>query len=588
MTLGREPDGALYRRLWAGVAAAVVVGMVVGCAGPVGAPATSGAAGAPQAVAPPPRESRTLNVAIRVEPSTIATRPLQQAGVGLYMPERMFNAQIAYLDGKGATQPFLVEAIPVLGSDSWRVNSDGRMETTYRLRPNVTWHDGTSLTAEDFVFSWRAYSTPALGHATLPPFKFMDTVVALDARTFVVNWRQVYPDTAFVAGVNTEFPPVPRHILEPLLQADAIEAFVNHPRWTREFVGLGAYRLDRWEAGAFLEGAAFDGHVLGRPKIDRIKLNFMSDARAVLASILAGEIHLTDGTSAGLPEVAVLKRQWIAAGKGEVHLHPNQWRGAFFQFRPEYLTPRTLLNPVVRKALAHAVDRQPLNDALYDGDGIISDSMFPPQSIWGPAVQRGAVQYPYDLQRAEQLMRDAGFTKGADGAYTSPTEGRFSFEVKTNQASDNESEVSILASTWRQAGFDAHEAVLPAALAQNPEARSTYTGMYTNSQNCCESAVLGLVSTSISRAENRWSGGNRSGWSHAEFDRLADTFTRTLDRAERDQQISQLLRIITDDVQSITLFIRAQAWTPVTELRGLAVAPPEGNMAWDIRNWEFR
>jgi hypothetical protein len=50
-------------------------------------------------------------VAIRLEPSTIATRPIAQAGVGLYLPERMFNAQIAYLDGKGTTQPFLVEAL---------------------------------------------------------------------------------------------------------------------------------------------------------------------------------------------------------------------------------------------------------------------------------------------------------------------------------------------------------------------------------------------------------------------------------------------------------------------------------------------
>ena len=48
------------------------------------------------------------------------------------------------------------------------------------------------------------------------------------------------------------------------------------------------------------------------------------------------------------------------------------------------------------------------------------------------------------------------------------------------------------------------------------------------------------------------------------------------------------MHILTDDVQSITLFIRAQAWVHVTELRGLTIAPPEGNMSWDIANWEFR
>jgi peptide/nickel transport system substrate-binding protein len=571
-----------------GLFAALIGTLLASCAAPASAPTSAPRSADATAAPAAPRESRTLNVAIRLEPVSVSTRPLGQVGVGLYLPKRTFNAEIASLDDRGNTQPYLVEALPQLGTDSWRVQPDGKMETTYRLRPNITWHDGTPLSAEDFVFSYRVYSTPGLGHATLAPINFMEEVLAPDARTLVIRWRQAYPDVAFVTGTNIEFPPLPRHILERALQPDQLEAFANHLYWTREFVGLGPYKLDRWEPGAFLEGAAFDAHVGGRPKIDRIKLTFMSDARAVLASILAGETHLTDGTAVGLPEVAVLKRQWVAQGKGTVLLHPNQWRAANFQHRPDIASPRTLLNPVIRRALAHSVDRQPLNDALYDGDGIVTDSVFPPQSIWGAAAERGAVKYPYDPQRAEQLMREAGFIRGADGFYSSPLDGRLTFEVKTNQGSDNESEVSILASTWRQAGFDATEAVLPAALAQNAQARATFSSVYTNSQNCCESALLGFTSSAIGTAENRWTGGNRGGWSNQEYDRLTDTLTRTLARNEREQLISQMVRLLTDDVQSITLFIRAQAWTPVTELRGLTVAPPEGNMSWNMENWEFR
>ena len=47
--------------------------------------------------------------------------------------------------------------------------NDGKMETTYRLKPNLTWHDGTPLTAGDFVFSYQLYSTPEVGQGTLPP-----------------------------------------------------------------------------------------------------------------------------------------------------------------------------------------------------------------------------------------------------------------------------------------------------------------------------------------------------------------------------------------------------------------------------------
>lgn len=354
--------------------------ILAGCAPTPGAPVST----AP-AQEPPPDPNRTLVVAIRVEPSTLTTRPLRQAGVGLYLPSRAFNGQIALLDDQANLRPYLVESLPQLNTDNWRVFPDGRMETTYKLRPNITWHDGEPFTAEDFVFGWRVYATPSLGHSGLPPYNAIDEVQALDTQSFVIRWRQPYPDAAFVAGLNVEFPPLPRHILERALQPDQLEAFANHPFWTREYIGLGPYKLDRWESGAFLEGAAFDAHIWGRPKIGRIKLNFIGDANTAMANVLAGDVQLTDGTSIGLPEVAILKRQWAPQNGGFV-LHPNQWRAANFQMRPEVATPRTLQDPRVRKALAHAVEKSILNETLYDGDGIPADSVVPPMSIWDPLV----------------------------------------------------------------------------------------------------------------------------------------------------------------------------------------------------------
>jgi ABC-type transport system substrate-binding protein len=49
--------------------------------------------------------------------------------------------------------------------DTWRVFPDGRMETTFRLRANLTWHDGEPLSGADFVFAWRVYTNPDLGTA---------------------------------------------------------------------------------------------------------------------------------------------------------------------------------------------------------------------------------------------------------------------------------------------------------------------------------------------------------------------------------------------------------------------------------------
>src|SRR5205823_6216149 len=92
--------------------------------------------------------------------------------VGPNAPERtrrMFNAELVLYDGKDVPHPYLAESIPRLNSAAWQVFPDGRMETTYRLRPGLTWQDGASLTAEDFVFAWRLYASPALGMFTSSP-----------------------------------------------------------------------------------------------------------------------------------------------------------------------------------------------------------------------------------------------------------------------------------------------------------------------------------------------------------------------------------------------------------------------------------
>src|SRR5438105_13360932 len=119
------------------------------------------------------------------------------------------------------------------------------------------------------------------------------------------------------------------------------------------------------------------------------------------------------------------------------------------------------------------MDKDAINEAVYDGQSIPAEIMIPPTSAAGRAVDAAIAKYPFDPRRADDLMGQAGFTKGADGTYTSPTAGRFTSEIKTNNGTDNVAEMSILASGWRQAGFDMQDAVLPVALSQDAEARAT-------------------------------------------------------------------------------------------------------------------
>lgn len=534
--------------------------------------------------------SRTLVIALGSEPGSVAVRSLIQSGSGRQLPVKLFNAQLAQLDHRGQPVAQLAEALPQLNTDTWRVFPDGRMETTYRLKPNLTWHDGAPLTAEDFAFSWRVFSNPDAGGAGSPPLAAMEEVRAADQRTVVVRWNSPYPDADSLAARDREFPPLPRHILADALDSGGgITTFGNHPYWSREFVGAGAYRIDRWEPGSFIEAAAFDGYALGRPKIARMKLMFISDSNTLVANLLAGEVQLAaDLGDVGREQFQTLKREWEGRGAGRVLREPGQWGATHFQLRPELATPRALLDPRVRKALAHAVDKAALNGALYDGEGTLADSMIPSRSQFGPEAEKSVVRYAYDLRRSDQLMGDAGFRKGPGNTYASQSGERFATELKTNAGPDSEAELLIMANGWREAGFDVQESVLPSALTRNAEVRATFPSMFTYTTTAGEPALIEYVNARVPSPENRWLGGNRAAWTDPNYERLVAALNQTLDRSERARQVAQMVAIFTEALPVNSLFFRPSTAAYVSSLVGPGPVATETNMAWNAYAWEFR
>jgi peptide/nickel transport system substrate-binding protein len=528
-----------------------------------------------------------LAAAVRLEPTTLALRPLREIFGAPYLPNRMFNAEFATLDDQGIPRPYLVEALPQLNTDTWKVSPDGRMETTYRLLPNLTWQDGAPFSAEDFVFGYRVYTTPELGLLRTPPFDTIDEVLATDDRTLVIRWKRPYPDANHMAGRDRQFPALPRHLLEQTYQTESADTFSSLPYWTREYVGLGPFRVVRWEPGAFIEAEAFTGHARGRAKIDRIRLSFIPDVNTVLANALAGEVQLVGDNAVQFEQAATLRREWEPRGGGTVLAHYNTWRGVNFQFRPAFVRPEALLDVRVRQALAHGVDRQALNEAIYGGTGYLIDFLVPPVGQWGVAAQRGAATYGYDVRRTEQLMREAGFQKGPDGFYAGAA-GRFSAELKSTAGPDNEKELAATVDAWRSAGFDVTQAIVPNALAQDLETRAAYPSMYLLSTPAGERAAASFTPENIPLPENRWRGGNRSGWSNPTFTRLAEQFVTTLEVEPRKEQLTQMARLFTEDVAAISLYARAGFWAHTSALSGMTNVPSDSNVAWNIETWELR
>lgn len=562
----------------------VILALLVAACAPPQAGERPGQAGERPATGP-----RTMVMVVNTEVSNLATKV-----IGPTNPDRttrLFNAGFTVTDGAGNVRPYLAEALPQLNTDSWRVFPDGRMENVWRLRAGLTWHDGRPLTADDFAFAFRMYTAPGLSVFEPKPQDRVDEVVAVDPRTVLVRWRSPFLDN----GEGLE--PLPAHLLaEPFAafeqdRSGQRDQLMSHRFWTTEYVGAGPYRLTNWEPASHLEGAAFDGHALGRPKIDRIVIRLINDENTSLTNILADNVHFTMSQAIRFEHAMVLRREWgldKGPGKGKLLFLATSTTTAVPQFRSEHQQVPALLDLRVRRALVHAIDKDAINEGLFEGQATIAHTFVPPEAPYYAEVDRAITKYPYDPRRTEQLMSEAGHTRDRDGLFVTGSGQRFQPSFWISAGAQREQMMAIVANTWQRAGIDVQPYVMPAALERDQEARATFPAILVHGVSLSQRGTAeNLTSEQVGTAANRWRGSNRGGWSSPEYDRLWDAFNTTLDRSEQVRHFVQMMKLRSEQLPSIPLHYSLNVSAHLSVLRGPDPGVPETTSHWNIHDWEL-
>ena len=535
-----------------------------------------------------PRAPTVLRYVNRFEPPTLAAKLPVGGGTSEYL-RRPFNAGLTVTDGQGQPRPVLAEQLPQLNTDSWKVFPDGRMETTYKLRSGLTWHDGQPLTADDFTFAWRVYRVKSLPFLATPEDQ-MEQVAAPDARTLVITWNSPFVGAASLD--SADFDPLPDHILRDAFQpvaddAAAAESFLNLPFWSADYVGAGPYRLERFEPGAYIQGVAFDGYALGRPKIDRVIMRAVGDANRVLTDLLAGELDWAPRLSLRFEHAAVLKQDWVPSGKGKYEVGPTYFVMVQHQFRPEFETEPAIYDVRVRRAIASAVDKQALLDGLFAGESEIPEGFALHAASYFAEADRAVTKYPYDPRRSEQLMQEAGLSKDRDGFFSYASGQRFRPDFLGRAGSELERAQAIMVNTWKQAGFEVQTTVQP-DIALPLIDRSNFKNL--QAQTNTFDRFDAWSASEIGTAANGYRGSNRAGWSNASFDQLYDELRRTLDRAAIDRLTVLLVKLLSEELPSYPVYVSPGLTAQTSTLRGPefgAVGNFATTFAWDIQDWDY-
>ncbi|HZT07587.1 MAG TPA: ABC transporter substrate-binding protein [Chloroflexota bacterium] len=560
----------------------LLIALGLAACGPGPAPTTGGAPRGDSGTAGDP-SSRTLGIIMRVEPPTMMDSAVDRSAV--HKP--LFSAGLGYWNLQNEPYPVLAEKLPTLNTDTWKVTPDGKMETTYRLRRDLTWHDGTPLTAEDFAFGWRVeVARVDWGlDQTSAELRQTDEVVAPDTQTVVIRWKRPY-----MLAAAPDLLPFPRAMLQASLDQGDGDAFGNLAYWTTDYVGAGPFRVEHWERGAFIEGVAFDKFALGKPKIGRVRLTWNNDPNVTVTRLMAGDADVALDGSLRFDQARTLKEQWVPQTNGTLLLNPTSLRYIQVQARPDYVNPKALLDVRVRRAVLQSIDRSALAETMLDDSSMVADTIPPPSEPYFPDVSKAITKYPYDLRAAEQNMAQAGFTKGPDGVYVSPTDGRMHLEVRGVSGGQEEQDTTIVAGNLHDGGFDPAIMLLPSSTrAVDDKTKGTFPALTLNNNTL--QIGLGLnkwLTTNIGGPDDNWVGGNRMGWSDPEFDRIYDQWTTTLDRAESNRLMVQMMKRLSDELPSLPLYYNFQIVAYSGAITGPEPITPDSTRFGNIHEWAWK
>lgn len=446
---------------------------------------------------------------------------------------------LAHQDAKGNLEGRLATKLPSFDDGSMVVLPDGRLRTTWNLRPNVKWHDGQPFTAEDLVFSLEVARLPELAARTAAILN-ADTLEAVDPLTLVITWKSTFYRALEMS--HREFWPFARHVLAEPFQGDKA-VFLAHPYWTTDYVSVGPFRLVDFGFGEHQVFERFDDYFLGRPKVNTIIIRTIGDPNTLLVNLKSGAIDIAAEKALPLTAFVQLQEEWKQTGGGVLVTRQDNWRYIRLQMGLDWAQPPEMAQDVrIRRGLLNAIDRDVLREFVLPGFADSSgDTFMQASDPRGQIVGQPFARYRYDPARAAQEMGEAGWRRGTDGRLAN-REGRpVHIELRGSNQTDAP-EVSVIADYWRALGLEVSEVTPSPALTRNREYTATFPGGVVTARSSGDEIFPVFDSRQHPDPRRDWVGVNEGHYVNPRLDPLIDRLYATL--GERDQAL--LLREMGD------------------------------------------
>lgn len=429
----------------------------------------------------------------------------------------------------GGVEPALAESVEVLDDHSYR----------FTLRAGVRWHDGRPLCAADVAATFRFLADPANGCPSLDTYRRIADIRTPDERTV-----EIVLDEPFAPFLNKMVRPLtPAHRQDP----QALEA---------EPTGTGPYRLASFKRGRMITLVANPDYWAGAPSIPKLEFVVLANDTGRLLRLKKGDIDLVQNA---VPPYAVRFFEQMNGYK------VRRETGINYSYLGFNLTDKKgLVSDVrVRRAIAHAIDREQIIDALLFTMARPATGLLAP-SNW--AYADDVATYPYDPARAVALLDEAGLTD-PDGDGPQP---RFTLSYKTSTNKLRMRIAEVMAKQLAQVGI-------------RLERRSLEWGTFFQDVKSGNFQTYTLTWVGVTDPDHFYyvfhssmqppHGANRGRYVDAQVDRWLEQSRRASDPAQRRDLFVRVQRKLAEDCVYVSLWWTDNVIVHTERLSGFTIMP---------------
>ncbi len=486
-----------------------------------------------------PKKGGTMVVAVTDNP------PELNSGISNNILTGAISGQIHELlikmDGQLKIQPALAE--------SWDVARDG-LSVTFKLRPNVKWHDGKPMTSADVAYSLLEINGKynSLANAN---FKIVERIETPDPLTVIIRLKAPDPaffPTAFIDGARI----LPKHIYE------GSDPRTNPANFAP--IGTGPFKFKEWVRGSHLTFERNpDYYEADKVYLDRIVYQVMPEASARQLALERGDVDY-------LPYFSLAPSAVDPLGKGKDTTVIDTARPALGLIIMFFNTRNAPLNTKeVRQAIGYAIDRQTLIKLALNGRGKVPTG--PIRTDNTPFYTPDVRIYKRDVALANKMLDTAGFARKAGGI-------RFTLRLAyegTGEGGSLQSAAEIMREQLKEVGITLSLVPSdPAAWQETSFIRWDYD-MTMGSFLTGPDPKAGVGRLYLTENIAKRNSANLMGYSNPKFDEIFKKGDAEIDPEKRPQYYQDAQKIIVEDLPALWLWEKTY---PIAIRKGLVGLPP--------------